>query len=216
MKWISSFFNLNIPFYIYKLKKNDAIIENKNNQQEKTIIILYGAINLVQIFSNQEILPITILHKNHILDINNNPSNTKSYYKINALKETYLICFYSHDIHNNNFINEDFLKYYLIYYKLTLENQKMMNYILIQKNTQYRIIQLIIFFSLQFGIIYEEFIKIPFKIRKRDMAIMSGSNINTINKTFDLLQVYKIIKYSKKQLILVKNSFLIQFMYLLS
>lgn len=215
MKWISYFFTFKVPFYIYKLQTHDSIIENKNKPQEKTIIILYGTINLVQVFSNKEMLPITILHKNHIVEINNDPSNNKSYYKLTALKETYLICFDSNQIYDNNYITKNFLKSYLEYYKLTLKHQKMMNYILIQKNTQYRIIQLIILFSIKFGIVHDEFIKIPFKIRKRDIAIMSGSSISTIHKTFHLLKINKIIKYSKNQLLFVRNSFLIQFMYLL-
>lgn len=215
MKWISYLFTFKVPFYIYKLQTHDSIIENKHKPQEKTIIILYGALNLIQVFSNKEMLPITLLHKNHILDINNNPNKNKSYYKLTALKETYLICFDSNQIYDNDYITKNFLKSYLIYYKLTLKHQQMMNYILIQKNTKHRIIQLIILFSIKFGVMYDEFIKIPFKIRKQDIAIMSGSSMSTINKTFYLLKVNKIIKYSKNQLLFVRNSFLIEFMYLL-
>ena len=216
MKWINYFFTFNIPFYIYKLKTGDSIIESNNNLYEKSVIILYGVIYIAQIFSNQEVVPITILHKNNIIDINKYSSKTKSYYKIAALQETYLISFSYHNISINNNITKNFLKYYLINYKLTLFNQTMINHILIQKNTQYRIIQLIILLSIQSGIVYQEFIKIPFKIRKRDIATMTGSNINTINKTFKMLERQKIIHYSNHNLLLIQNSSLIYFIYLLS
>ena len=91
----------------------------------------------------------------------------------------------------------------------------MMDYILIQKNTQYRILQLIILLSLKFGIIYPEYIKIPFKIRKYDIAVMTGSSNNTIHKTFNFLKVKNIIKYSKNKFFLIQKSFFLNFIYLL-
>nr|YP_009300455.1 global nitrogen transcriptional regulator [Campylaephora sungminbooi]AKU47374.1 global nitrogen transcriptional regulator [Campylaephora sungminbooi]ALN11821.1 global nitrogen transcriptional regulator [Campylaephora sungminbooi] len=215
MKWISYLFTFNIPFYIYKLKTGDAIIKSNNNFHTQSIVILYGIAYMAQIFSNQEVLPINILHKNNILDIKNYSTSTKSYYKITALQETYLISFSYKNININNNISKIFLKYYLTNYKLTLFNQQMINSILIQKNTQRRIIQLIILLSIQFGIIYQEFVKIPFKIQKRDIAKITGSNVNTTNKTFKILERKKIIHYSKYNLLLIQNYFLIEFIYLL-
>jgi len=216
MKWINYFFNFNIPFYIYKLKIGDSIIENKNHTYDRSIIILYGTIYLTQIFSNQEILPITILNTNNIININNSSINTKSYYKMTALQEAYLISFSDKNITINKNVSTQFLKYYLTNYKLTLYNQKMINYILIQKSTQHKIIQLLLFLSIQSGIIHNKFIKIPFKVRKRDIAIMIGSNINTINRTFKLLERKKIVYYSKNNLLLIHNSLFVHFIYLLS
>nr|YP_010865188.1 global nitrogen transcriptional regulator [Campylaephora boydenii]WGT74109.1 global nitrogen transcriptional regulator [Campylaephora boydenii] len=215
MKWISYFFAFNIPFYIYKLKTGDTIIKSNNNFDTKSIVILYGIVYITQIFSNQEVLPITILHKNNIIDIQNYSTSTKSYYNITSLQETYLVSFSYKNIITKNNISKIFLKYYLTNYKLTLFNQRMLNYILIQKNTQRRIIQLIILLSIQFGIISQEFIKIPFKIHKRDIAKITGSNINTTNKTFKILESKKIIHYSKYNLLLIQNSFLVEFIYLL-
>lgn len=215
MKWISYFFTFNIPFYIYKLKTYDSMIEKQNDQDEQSLIILHGIIYLTQIFSNKEVLPITVLQKNHIIDITQESINKKSYYKITALKDTYLMRFANKHIKNINF-TKNFFKYYIMNYKSTLSNQKIMHYILIHKQTHYRIVQFIILLSIKFGIINEKFIKIPFKIRKRDIALMTGANIDIINKTFNLLKVKKIIQYSRNQLILIQKSFFIDFIYLLN
>nr|YP_009297082.1 global nitrogen transcriptional regulator [Ceramium japonicum]AOM66425.1 global nitrogen transcriptional regulator [Ceramium japonicum] len=215
MKWISYFFTCNIPFYIYHLKTNDSMIEIYNNKQEKSIIILCGLIYTTKIFSNYESCPIALLHKNNIIDIDNCLQNEKSYYKMTALKETYIIRFSYIHIKDIN-ITKTFFKYYIASYKFTLYTHKMMHYILIQKNTYYRIIQLVTLLSIYFGIINQEFIKIPFKIRKIDIAMMTGSNINTINKTFHILKLKKIIKYSRNKLLLIQKSFFVNFLYLLN
>ena len=216
MKWINYFFTFNIPFYIYKLQIGDSIIEKKSQLYKQSIITLSGVIYVAQIFSNQEVVPITILQKNNIIDLQNYSINTKSYYQITSLQEAYLISFSYNNIHINHYISQHFLKDYLTHYQSTLYYQKMINYILIQKNTQQRIIQFIIILSIQSGIIEQEFIKIPFKIRKCDIAQMTGSNINTIHKTFKLLEKKKLIYYSKHNLLLIQNFFFLNFIYLLS
>nr|QCI05110.1 global nitrogen transcriptional regulator [Centroceras clavulatum] len=215
MIWINYFFTFNIPFYIYKLKSGDSIIHKSQYSKSHTIIILHGIVYLVQVFSNNETIPISIMSKNNILDINNYKISSKSYYKVTALKDTYLLNFCSKKVKESNH-KYYILKYLLKSYQLTLYNQENIRYILCHKTTKYRIIQLIIILSLQFGIIEKNLIKIPFKVKKTDISLITGSNISNVNKIVKILEINNIIKYSNSKLYLNKNKLIINLIQLLN
>lgn len=215
MIWINYFFTFNIPFYIYKLQSGDSIIQKSHYNKNHTIIILHGIVYLVQVFSNNETIPISIMNKNNIIEINNYKISSKSYYKLTALKETYVLNFYSETIKESSH-KYYIIKYLLKSYQLTLLNQESIRYILCHKTTKYRIIQLIILLSLKFGIIEKSLIKIPFKLKKIDISLITGSNISNVNRVLKILEINNIIKYSNYKLCLNKNNLIINLIQLLN
>nr|QCI04414.1 global nitrogen transcriptional regulator [Antithamnion hubbsii] len=216
MTWINYFSNSKIPFYIYKLKRGDSIIQNTSVKNHKCIIILHGIIYKTQIFTNNEILPVAILNKNNIIDINCHLISYKSYYKIIAIEETYIISFSFKNLKYNNKINMKLFHNLINGYKMTLYKYEIMRNILSHKYIKLRVIQLVLFLSIEFGIIERTQIKIPFIITKTDIAIMTGTNTNTINKIIKRLHKNKLIHYSTKNFISINNYFIANSVFLLN
>lgn len=216
MKWIHYLSNLNIPFYIYKIKSGDAIIKTCNHKLQKSAIILHGTIYLSQVFSNQEITPISILHKNNIIDLENYISYNQSYYKISALKETYVMLVSINELTKYNQINSHIFYSLLTNYKLTLYNENHIRYILSHKNIKYRIIQLLIILSTYFGKIDKDIVNIQLKIKMEDLAILTGSNVNVTNKILHTLKKQNILKKSHKIHFTLNIKSLIHNIYLLN
>lgn len=216
MEWIHYLSHLNIPFYIYKIKSGDAIIETCSYKLRKSAIILHGTIYLSQIFSNQEIIPISILHKNNIIDLDNYRLYNQSYYKISAMKESYIMLISINDLVNYKKPNSRILYSLLINYKLTLYNENHIRYILSHKSIKYRIIQLLIILSTYFGRIDRDIIKIQLKIKIEDLAILTGSSINITHKILNILKSHKILKKSHKTNFILNIRSLINNIYLLN
>jgi len=216
MEWIHYLSNSNIPFYIYKIKSGDAIIEACSYKLKKLAIILHGTIYLSQIFSNQETIPISILHKNNIIDLDNYLLYHQSYYKISAIKESYIMLVSSNDLINYQEINNRILYSLLINYKLTLYNENHIRYILSHKSIKYRLIQLLIILSTYFGKIDKDLVKIQLKIKIEDLAILTGSNINITHKILNILKSQKILKKSHKTSFIISVNSLINNIYLLN
>ena len=216
MEWIHYLSNLNIPFYIYKIKSGDAIIKSCNHRLKKSAIILHGTIYLSQIFSNQETIPISILHKNNIIDLDNYLLYNQSYYKISAIKESYIMIISINDLINYKKINNHILYSLLINYKLTLYNENHIRYILSHKNIKYRVIQLLIILSTYFGRIDKNLVKIQLRIKIEDLAILTGSNINITHKILKILKSQNILKKSHKTSFILNINSLIHNIYLLN
>jgi len=216
MTWIHSFSHLKIPFYIYKLNRGDSIIRNPCIQDNRCIIILHGIIHEIQIFTNNEILSIAILKKNNIIDLNYNFISYKSYHKLIAIEETYIISFSYNELKYSNTTNIQFFDNLINGYKMTLYQHKIMRQILAHKYMKSRVIQLILFLSIEFGIIERTQIKVPFIIKKTDIAVMTGTNVNTINKIIKQLHQNKFINYSTKNFIIINNYFIAHSLFLLN
>ena len=218
MTWIHLFSHLGIPFCIYKLNSGDSIIHSNDINNNKNIIILHGTLNITQVFTNHEILPIVILHKNNIIDNNYNfiNYNYKSYYKIIAIEKTYIVSFSSIKFKNNHNINTKFFNDLINAYQMTLNKHENMRKILTHKYTKLRVIQLIIFLCIEFGKIDKTQIKLPFIIKKTDIAIMTGTNVNTVNKILKQLHKNQLIYYSTKNFIKINNHFIIHYLSLLN
>nr|QCI08289.1 global nitrogen transcriptional regulator [Pterothamnion crispum] len=208
MTWINLFSTAKIPFYIYKLQPGDSLINISGNDQNQSMLVLHGIMYMLQVFTNNETLPIAILHSNSIIDIHKTLFNNKSYYKIIAVEETYIISFKQKDLIHKHKKTKNTLVHLLYSYKLTLYNNEIMRQILAHKYIKSRIIQLILFLSIEFGIIENKTTRIPFIIRKTDIAIITGTNLITTNKIINQLKKKKIIDYSKQKIITINNYFL--------
>ncbi len=216
MTWIHFFSNSKVPFYIYKLNCGDSIIQSNNIQDNKCFIILHGIIHIIQIFTNNEILPVAIFNKNNIIDMKTTLISNKSYYKIIAIKETYIISFPYAKLEYNSKTNMKLLNNLINGYKMTLYKHEIMRQILAHKYIKSRIIQLILFLSIEFGIIERTQVILPFKIKKTDIAIITGTNINTVNKIIKQLHKHKIIHYSTNNFLRVNNHFIANYLSLLN
>lgn len=205
MKWIRHLSENQIPYYIYKLNKSDHILYKTCLDKNKALIILHGIICLFEILPTQEIIPLAILNKNNIINFTKLNMTKQSYYKILAFETTYIISFYINNSHHQNTNQASFFLDIIESYQSTLIKYEIMNYILTHKYHKARIIQLILFFCLEFGIINQNEIYIPLSIPQTTIAIITHSNKNTINKILKQISNKIPIRYSSKKIICIKN-----------
>lgn len=199
MKWINAFSSSQIKYYIYKLNKGDSIIYSYNSDYNKSLIILNGIIYIIKIFTNQEIIPIAILNTNNIIYLNSLHTTKQNYYKLIAFEKTYIISFNINQLKYQSNTYKLLTSNIIKSYELTLKRYELMNTILMQKNIQNRLIQIILFLSLEFGIVYQQKIIIPFTLSQKNLANITGSNKITINRIIHKLSKQMIIKYSLKK-----------------
>nr|QCI06569.1 global nitrogen transcriptional regulator [Erythroglossum lusitanicum] len=199
MQWINAFSNSQIKYYIYKLNKGDSIIYNYYETYNKSLIILSGIIYIIKIFTNREIIPIAILNTNNIICLDNLYTTKQNYYKLTAFEQTYIISFNMNELKYESHICKSLTSNIIKSYDLTLKKYELMNNILMQKNIQNRLIQIILFLSLEFGIVYQQKIIIPFTLSQKNLANITGSNKITINRIIHKLSKQMIIKYSLKK-----------------
>nr|YP_010619360.1 Global nitrogen transcriptional regulator [Amplisiphonia pacifica]WAX03373.1 Global nitrogen transcriptional regulator [Amplisiphonia pacifica] len=200
MKWIKLLTQNKIPYYIYKLKKEDFIILNKNT--DNIIIILSGIIFITKVFTNKELLPIAILDKHNILITSN--KETKTYYKIVSLEKAYILTLNKYNLKKSTtgiLIEIELLNNY----NKTISNYEAMNNIMSQKKIKNRILQLIFTICLQFGKIESQRILIPFKLSNKNIAILTGTSENTVNKIIKRIYKQGIIKERSNKIISINN-----------
>nr|YP_009392365.1 global nitrogen transcriptional regulator [Osmundaria fimbriata]ARW60927.1 global nitrogen transcriptional regulator [Osmundaria fimbriata] len=207
MKWIHFLINCNITYYIYKLNQEDTIIMDSCLPKiNKMIIILYGSILCVKIFSNQEVLPIAILNNQNLFKIEELKSYNKFYYQLKALEKTYIITFNSENIYKKK-IKKYLLTNILCSYENTLKQYEIMSEIISQKYIKKRIFQIILLLLLKFGKINQNRVYLPFKISYKNLASLTGTNKTTVGKIIKQMNRDKIIHYYKKKRICTYNIF---------
>nr|YP_009399597.1 global nitrogen transcriptional regulator [Dictyomenia sonderi]ARW69203.1 global nitrogen transcriptional regulator [Dictyomenia sonderi] len=203
MQWIKFLTQHKIPYYIYKLRKEDYIILNKTDHN-KIIIILSGIVFITKVFPNRELLPIAILDKNNILI--KSKKKTTIYYKIIALDTAYILTLNEYNLNKNNIsvlIGINLLNSY----KKTIEQYETMNNIISQKDTKNRILQLIFIICLKFGKVKSQKIFIPFTLSNKNIAILTGTSENTVNKVIRKIYKQSIIKELNNKVISINNIF---------
>nr|YP_009398779.1 global nitrogen transcriptional regulator [Kuetzingia canaliculata]ARW67965.1 global nitrogen transcriptional regulator [Kuetzingia canaliculata] len=206
MKWINFLIGQNIPYYIYKLHKEDTIIVNYYvSQINKIILIIDGSIYCVKVFPNKELLPIALLKKNNLFRIEQSKTKQQFYYQLKALKKTYIITFNLNDIYKKT--SNSFLIDILYSYDDTLKQYEIMNEIMSQKYIKNRIFQIILLLCLQFGKVNQNKIYLTFKISYRELAILSGTNKTTVSRILKKMNRDKLIEYYKKNKIYICNIF---------
>nr|QOS04528.1 global nitrogen transcriptional regulator [Sarcopeltis skottsbergii] len=207
MKWINYFIIYKIPFYIYKLNKGDSIIYINHKKQCTSIIVTYGILHLLKIFTNKEIITIGILSKENI--IHSLAEQKNCYYQLIAIEESFLISFkwsdliVSYNSYNNNYLFISIIDAY----QNTLNKYEMMNQILIHKYTKNRIIQLILFLCKEFGFIQQDYVILPFQFSQITMSIITAGNRSTVNKVMNKLYRQNAISYSHNKYICLIDPF---------
>nr|QVY58151.1 global nitrogen transcriptional regulator [Eucheuma denticulatum] len=206
MTWINHFVNSKIPFYTYKLNKDDSIIYKQTIKNNKPLIVLHGIVYVLKIFTNQEIITLAILESGNI--IYNPIPNENCYYQIIALKETFLISFSWKDLINNNkYIESTFTTNFIKSYGETIQKYEAMNNILAHKYVKNRVIQLILLLLRDISIINKEDITISYYISQITISLITGSTKATINKIMKELMKDKSIYYSQDKKIMINNPF---------
>nr|YP_010850913.1 Global nitrogen transcriptional regulator [Lophurella mutabilis]WGH13571.1 Global nitrogen transcriptional regulator [Lophurella mutabilis] len=203
MKWIKFLTKNKIPYYIYKLKKEDCIILNNiKNKNNNVLIILSGTIFITKVFPNKELLPIAILNKNNILIKNN--KELKIYYKLVALEKTYVLTLDLFILKQNK-ANTLLRINMLNAYKKTIEQYEAINNIMSQKSIKNRILQLILNMCLKFGQVKNQQVFIPFQLSNKNIAILTGTSKNTVSKIMKKIYNKNIIKNLNKKVIFLDN-----------
>lgn len=198
MKYINLFSQLKNNYFIYKLNSGDCVIKNFYINKN-VLIILYGTIRISRIFNNQKIVFLSILSQNHIVDIDiihNKDTSRNYYYQLMAIETTYLISFNQENLYKE--INRPFYKSLNTTYKLTLNRYTKINHILAHKHTKHKLIQICLFFSLEFGTMHKTYTFINFPLSKKQISIMIGCNNNTLNYHLTLLNTLLNLNFIKR------------------
>lgn len=198
-KWIRLFLESEIPFYIYKLNKGDALILQYSTNYNPAVIVFHGTVYMMKIFTNGESFFLAILTSNSIIDTNvTSFSSNYFYYKVIALENTYFIKFFWLDsVSNFKYLSTifklmDLFRYTLIQY----ENSSC---ILLHKSIRYRVIQLLLFLCREFGVLNNNYVAIPFELSQKTISYITGSNPITVNKIINDLSNRLLIKYISKK-----------------
>nr|YP_009398994.1 global nitrogen transcriptional regulator [Cliftonaea pectinata]ARW68058.1 global nitrogen transcriptional regulator [Cliftonaea pectinata] len=207
MKWTSFFTDYNIPYYIYKLKKEDAIVLNNLNLKNQSIIIIYGSIYATKIFRNKKTLPLAILKTGNIFHIKHLKHKNLFYYKLIAIEETYILSFEIDKLKNKKKITHNFLFHIINSYNNTIQKYEVMSEIINQKYTKKRLIQLILLLCLEFGIFKDKKVCIPLKMSQKNLSQMISINKNNINQIIKFLNKDTKIYYSKQKKFLINDVF---------
>uniref|UniRef100_A0AAU7YPD7 Global nitrogen transcriptional regulator n=1 Tax=Gracilaria hainanensis TaxID=2871843 RepID=A0AAU7YPD7_9FLOR len=200
-KWMRLFFELEIPFYIYKLHKGDGLIFKYRTNYKPFIIVFYGVVYIMKIFPNGESIFLAVLTNDSIIDFNLSDHNY-GYYKVVALENTYFIKFFW-----LNYITH--FKYLstsvklLDLFRYTLRQYENSSFVLIHKSIRYRIMQLLLLLCKEFGVLNKNYIIIPFELSQKTISYITGSNPVTVNKIINFLIKRLFIKYILKKKIVI-------------
>lgn len=205
MKWINYFSASTIPFSVYKIAKGDSILYHPNQSKSKSLLIIDGLVYLLKIFTNNEILSVALLNKNHIINIMKTYNNNYFYYKAVAIKDTFCICFVWEELKNNFKCNNYLLIELIESYQKTIYQYEIINNIIAHRYIKNRIVQLILFLSTEFGIVNKQNIIIPLEISQTTIGIIIGSNRITVNQILQQLYKQNIISYSPQKYIILHD-----------
>nr|YP_010196241.1 global nitrogen transcriptional regulator [Gracilaria caudata]UAD83638.1 global nitrogen transcriptional regulator [Gracilaria caudata] len=202
-KWMQLFFESEIPFYIYKLYKGDALIFKFYVKCKPLIIVFYGTVYIMKVFTNGESIFLAILTSNSIIDFSSNSFDSNYiYYKVVALENTYFIkfCWLEYITH---FKYLSTVVKLLDLFRYTLQQYENSSCILLHKSTRYRVIQLLLFLCREFGILNNNYIIIPFELSQKTISYITGSNPITVHKIIHYLINKLFVKYAVNKRILI-------------
>lgn len=210
MEWLEYLESNNISFNIYILETNDSFVFYKKLQKKPLIIVLYGLVKLINIFTNGEIICTKLLHKYDIIPFNviNSYQEPNNYYKAKAIIKTAILA-----IPTNNFgyyrkhkktLPKYFSRFFLHFTQLSPCNTRTMTQILCHRNTKKRIAHLLLLLAKEFGHIQDQTILIPFYISHNNIGIITGSQRVNVTRIMNYFKNEDIISY-KKQYIIIRN-----------
>lgn len=188
-----------IPCFIYKLNMRDSLIYTSNSDYQRNILIMQGAVLVLKIFTNREIIPMSILNDHSIIFIKNYSFDIENYYyKAVALKETYMISLKMDDI-SSQIIHRYFIK---AFYN-TIRKQILIAQILLHKEANNRTLQIIIYLSEYFGYLKNNDIIVDLQINYNLLALMTATNTKNMRKIINKLKNRIIIKSNKNKIIYI-------------
>nr|YP_010198083.1 global nitrogen transcriptional regulator [Gracilaria multipartita]UAD86499.1 global nitrogen transcriptional regulator [Gracilaria multipartita] len=202
-KWKQLFFESKIPFYIYKLNKGDSLIFKYQTKYKSLIIVFYGTVYIMKIFTNSESIFLAILKNKSIIDFNFFDSNYV-YYKVVALENTYFIKFFWLDYIVHCQYLSDSIKL-IDLFRNTVKQYESSSYVLMHKSIRYRIVQLLLLLCKDFGVLNNNnhYVLIPFELSQKTISYIIGSNLISVNKVMNFLIKRMFIKYIVKNKILI-------------
>ena len=200
MTWIQALSKTQINYYIYKLNKNDSILYFQALTSNQYLIILEGIICVLKIFNEKKKFTVGILKTDNAVHLNNN--NSRYYYKLIAFEQTYIISF---SLNMNKYISPKILSYIIQAQKLTIQNYEIINCILKQQYTKYKIIQFILFLFIEFGMMNNKYIYLSFHLSQSKLSLITGINKNKINNIINQLVNQKIIRFYYNKRIYIHN-----------
>ena len=190
MRWLINLENHNISFRIYILQKNDSIIIKNKIKNDRIFYILDGFIQKSQIFTNNEIICLTLLYNDNIFTSQLSNFKQKSHhlnyhYKFIAMKRTIILVINQQEFikktkHNYKLFNSWIHNYF--------NNHKEILQIIIHRNTKKRLTQLLLILIKHFGIFKKHKIIIPFKLSHYNISTIIGSQRITVNKIMNDLK----------------------------
>nr|YP_010198491.1 global nitrogen transcriptional regulator [Gracilaria pachydermatica]UAD86907.1 global nitrogen transcriptional regulator [Gracilaria pachydermatica] len=206
-KWKQLFFESEIPFYIYKLNKGDSLIFKYQTKHKPLIIVFYGTVYVMKIFTNNEAIFLAILTNKSIIDFNFDFFDSSYvYYKVVALENTYFIKFFWLDyIAHCKYLSTSIKL--LDLFRYTLRQYESSSYILMHKSIRYRVVQLLLLLCKDFGILNNNYVLIPFELSQKTISYITGSNLITVNKIVNFLITRLFIKYIKHKILICYFSF---------
>nr|YP_010198287.1 global nitrogen transcriptional regulator [Gracilaria ornata]UAD86703.1 global nitrogen transcriptional regulator [Gracilaria ornata] len=200
-KWKQLFFESEIPFYIYKLNKGDSLVFKYQTKYKPLIIVFYGTVYIMKIFTNSESIFLAILTNKSIIDFNFFDSNY-IYYKVVALENTYFIkLFWLDYIAHCHYLSTSIK--FLDLFRYTLRQYESSSYVLMHKSIRYRVVQLLLLLCKDFGVLNNNYVLIPFELSQKTISYITGSNPITVNKVVNFLIKRLFIKYIVKNKILI-------------
>jgi CRP-like cAMP-binding protein len=202
MQLLNRFNRVEILNYAHTLEVGDSLIIHNNNNLNIYLLIA-GALVLTKVFTNQEIISLSILSTHDLINVSfEGISHSNYFYKAEALAETYILSLDA----------EGFQMYQNIlsfqYYTTSIKYTYMLE-ILAHRNSRDRLVHLLLVLGESFGIINKDSVEIKLNTSKSMLASIIGSNRNTISKLLDQLVADRLINYSKQKIIIHNSIYLV-------
>lgn len=201
MKWIEYLENKNVPFNLHILEPNDSIIFPPSSENDDFILVVYGLVILLKIFTNGETICKQILSKDHRFFYRYNSSlrGYTYYYRATAIIKTGILTCSLKGIYKN-YITKSISTKFLYHFQYT--NYTNIISILCNRNTKKRIVQLLLQLAQEFGKYKNNIITIPFHLSHQTISLIIGSNRINVTRIMNKLKQKKVISYNKKELII--------------
>lgn len=203
MKWLRYLETYNISFNLHILNKEDSILIDNN---DRIIYIIEGLIQILQVFTNKEILCTQLLYRNQILGEylfkrTNFYQTNNHYYKFIALTKTLILTTNKKELitkGEKSKILVDYLCYYNYIYSKDIVT------IMSHKNTKKRLIQFLFILIEQLGTFIDNKFLIPLNLSHYTIATVIGSQRITVNKIMNELKKKKILFYDNQKISITK------------
>lgn len=182
------------PSYSYQLQVGDAIVIHPDNNYNSYFLIK-GSLLMSKTFSNKEIVGLNILSKSTVINLQYEDScKSNYYYKLEALVTTYILSFPKYSQIESYLVT--------IYHLHAVDQSFNLLEVFIHRKVKSRLVHLLLVISQLFGLISQQYIKIDLVLSHSNLAVLTGTNTNTISKLLKELQHNKLIFYKHKKFII--------------